>query len=114
MSKPKLNINLVKIREEINNLNELIWTKDPKRIYNIEAAGFEDHFNSMQIDMTEKTKNIPTMNFPIKALNVKYPVLREDARVVIKRDNNLMIRAGGYNLEKTYKDLSQYAKIGLI
>ncbi len=110
MSKQKLNMNLVKVREEINNLNQLIWTKDPKRIYNLES-GFEEQFNTMQIELIEKK---PMMNIPLRAMNVKMPILREDARVTIKRDNNLRIIAGGYNFDKAYADLSQYSKLGLI
>jgi hypothetical protein len=110
MSKQKLNMNLVKVREEINNLNQLIWTKDPKRIYNIES-GFEEQFNTMQIDLNEKK---PVMNMPFRAMNLKLPILREDARITIKKDKNLKIKAGGYNLDRTYSDLSSYAKLGLI
>jgi hypothetical protein len=110
MSKQKLNMNLVKVREEINNLNQLIWTKDPKRIYNMES-GFEEQFNTMQIDLHEKKL---VMNMPFRAMNVKLPVFREDARITIKKDQNLKIKAGGYNIDRTYSDLSSYAKLGLI
>ena len=91
MSKQKLNMNLVKVREEINNLNQLIWTKDPKRIYNIES-GFEEQFNTMQIDLNEKK---PVMNMPFRAMNLKLPILREDARITIKRTKILKSKQVG-------------------
>lgn len=85
----------------------MVWAKDPKRIYSIEEV-FEE--NLMNV---EPEKQSPKYN-PNKYQNIKYPLLREDAKITIKRDKNLMIKAGGYSLDKAYFDLSSYANIGLI
>ena len=67
--------------------------------------------DAIKIDLNEKK---PVMNMPFRAMNLKLPILREDARITIKKDKNLKIKAGGYNLDRTYSDLSSYAKLGLI
>ena len=86
----------------------MVWAKDPKRIYSIEEA-FEE--NQMNVEADKPTS--PKYN-PNKYQNIKYPILREDAKITIKRDKNLMIKAGGYSMNKAYLDLSSYANMGLI
>ena len=44
---------------------------------------------------------------------IKYPRLLEDAKITIKRDFSSKVRAGGYNYDKAYSDLSAYSKLGL-
>lgn len=111
MPKPKLNMNHVKIREEINLLNSL--ARDPKRMYDVEAESVEEQFSTMQVTDTER-KIRPAIPTSLRALNVKFPTLKEDAKITIKRDNNLKIKAGGYNFDKVYSDLAEYSNLGLI
>lgn len=37
----------------------------------------------------------------------------ENASITIIKDEKLMIKAGGYDYNSAYKDLSTYAKLGL-
>ncbi len=100
------------MKDEINFLIGL--ARDPKRMYDVDEA-LDDQFSTMQVD-NEKTKINKPGGVPLiyKSMNVRLPVLKEDARITIKRDDNLMIRAGGYCFEKAYSDLGNYSRIGLI
>ncbi len=115
MSKAKLNINLVKMKDELNEL--IILAKDPKRMYDTEVdinmgmgigIGIEEQ-------LIETEKNRPKINLStLKPIGIKLPNLKEDARIMIKKDTALMIKAGGYSYSKAYDDLSRYAEIGFI
>jgi hypothetical protein len=80
--------------------------RDPSRVYN------------SKVEFIEKTKDIPlpraglTLVHPIN-YNRKLPTLSLDSVITIKKDEDLLLRAGGYNSGKIYSDLQRYAKLGL-
>lgn len=113
MPKGKLNINLVKMKEEINSL--IILSKDPRKMYDADL-NYDEQFNTMQIDNSKPrlTTSSRASIAGIKPINIKFPILKEDARITIKRDKNLIIKAGGYDHEKALNELSAYSTYGLI
>ena len=107
MTSNKLDWSRVKRSEELKKLENIKNDKDPIRIYNskIEYVGkVQANVAIPKIGMSL----IPNMNY-----NRKLPQLVDNAIVTILRDRNLLIKAGGYNSNKIYSDLSNFSKLGL-
>ena len=103
----KLTLNFVQRGEDINALDRLRTQKDPTRIYNSKIQAGDDN---MQVE--QELKKISQNNLQQKHHYVKLPVLIEDAKVTIIRDRSLLMRAGGYDYNRLYRDLAKYSKFG--
>jgi hypothetical protein len=105
----KLNTNSIKRGEELNTLDELKNKRDPNKLYKTQFAKEDE---PMQPDLGGmKGQNLQ----PLRTTQyLKPPVLLEDAKVTLQRDKELLLKAGGYSQESLYKELSSYAKFGLL
>ncbi len=110
MPKHQLNMNQVKLEDENNFLKQQVFSKDPKKIYSmVDESEIETKLDLVTVEPSLK---VPT-GLPKVRQIIKYPVLKEDAKVTFKKDPQLKLRAGGYNSQFINLDLYAYAKMGL-
>lgn len=111
----KLNIDLYRVKRSqiIDELDELRKENNPNNKYNSKISkdekfieySNEDKINIMGNQNIQREKNLQ----PIK----RYPQYQEGSQIKIVRDENLEKKAGGYNVDILYKNLLQYALLGL-
>lgn len=103
----KLDWNRVKRQEELRAVDTLRRERDPNLIYNSKIE-IEPTLAQADKPVTKTHGNI------LSQINYarKLPQMVEDATIMIVRDKNLMIKAGGYDINRSYTDLSIYSKIG--
>ena len=113
-TKEELNMNLIKRERELNNLNRMKKIKDPNNIYNSKFDLTNDNDvadNLMEVEEEEAVINLEIRN---NVNNYRLPVYNENGNIVLIRDLNKKIKAGGYDTEKVYESYATYAKGGLI
>ncbi len=112
-TKEELNINLIKRTEELNTLNRMKRIKDPKNLYNSKIDFINENEESNPIIEIKDKEMVIEPEIKTNVSNYRLPIYHENAPIILNRNFEKKVKAGGYDKEKVFESYAIYAKGGL-